>query len=259
VCLEVVNLGYKYASSFALTDINLSFANHLTAIIGPNGAGKSTLIRCMANLYRYSGKIVYCAAEVSKKDHSFFRNRIGYLPQASKNDASITVFEAVLLGLINTLNMSIGKAQLKLVDETLAVFDLQPLAQRKLYELSGGQLQMVLLAQAIVKQPEILLLDEPLNNLDIHRQFALLNFVAELTKAKNMITILVMHDLNLAARYADRIAVLKNGEVYASGVPGKVITEEMLQQVYKIEGKVYTNPKGYPFIEFVDIAANYRI
>jgi iron complex transport system ATP-binding protein len=255
--LDVANLNYSYSSKFSLTDISLRFPNVITAVIGPNGAGKSTLIKCIANILKSSGDIVYMDQKINRKDKSFFAKSLSYLPQYSQNDATITVFEAILLGLMNSLTLHVSPAQREAVNTMLDIFDLQSLAQQRVCELSGGQMQMVLLAQALIKQPEILMLDEPLNNLDIHRQFALLNLISKLSKQKDMITIIVMHDINLAARYADNIVIMNHGKLYSQGKPQEVITPKTLKDIYKIESNIHINREGYPVIEFVDIAANF--
>ncbi len=136
-------------------------------------------------------------------------------------------------------------------------FELQALAQRRISELSGGQLQMIMLVQAIIKKPKILLLDEPLNNLDIYKQFSLMNTILKLSREREMITIIVMHDINLAARYADNIVIMDNGLLYSHGDPRKVITEKMLKDIYRIESNIHLNTAGYPVIEFLDAAANF--
>lgn len=255
--LKVTNLNYTYSSKFSLNDINLSFQNAVTAVIGPNGAGKSTMIKCIANIFKCSGDIYYMDRKISRGNQGFYAKNVSYLPQASQSDAAITVFEAVLLGLMNTLTLRVSPEQAEAVNATLDAFELQPLAKRRICELSGGQLQMVLLAQAIIKKPEILLLDEPLNNLDIHRQIALLNLIARLSRERGMIIVIVMHDINLAARYADNIVIMDKGRLYSQGRPRKVITREMLKDIYKIESNIRLNPDGYPVIEFLDVASSF--
>lgn len=253
--LKIENINYKHSPKFSLNNINLTFDNNVTAIIGPNGSGKSTLIKCIVNIYKCDGEIYYQGEKFNKQKKEFIKQKVGYLPQASQNDASITVFEAVLLGLMNTLTLKVSKKQEQKVNDILDIFELQHLAKNKINELSGGQLQMVLLAQSIIKEPEILILDEPLNNLDIHRQFSLLNTISNLAYEKKMIVIIVMHDINLASRYADNIVVMKEGKVYSHGKPKKVLTKEMIREIYKIDSEIYVNKQGKQVIEFVDIAA----
>ena len=252
--LEIRNLSYRHSSDFSLHDISLTFQNAITGIIGPNGAGKSTLIKCMANILDGSGDLFFRHQRISRQDRTFFANRVSYLPQLSLNDATLTVFEAVLLGLLNSLTLRVQAVQLQAVNAILDRFGLQQLARRRICDLSGGQLQMVLLAQSLIKQPDILLLDEPLNNLDIYHQFVLMNLVAELTRQNNMITVLVMHDINLTARYADSMVVMDDGKVHSQGLPRDVISREMLRNIYRIDGNIRLNPQGRPVIEFLDIA-----
>jgi iron complex transport system ATP-binding protein len=254
--LDILNLSYSYASKFSLSDMSIHFNKGITAVIGPNGAGKSTMIKCIANIYKSSGQLYYNDEKIHSNNKHFFEEKVSYLPQSSQSDATITVFEAVLLGLMSSLTFHVNAAQLKVVDAMLDLFELTPLAQRRIFELSGGQLQMVLLAQAIIKDPEILILDEPLNNLDIHRQFSLLNQTTKLTRQKEMVTIIVMHDINLAARYADYIVTMDNGKLYSHGAPNEVITKEMLKDIYKIESNIHMSSFGYPIAEFVDVAIN---
>jgi iron complex transport system ATP-binding protein len=254
--LEIRNLSYRYVPGFSLQDICVTFQNSITGIIGPNGAGKSTLIKCIANILEGSGDIYYGDLKINRNDRTFYPENVSYLPQLSPNDATITVFEAVLLGLINSLKFRVHSAQVQAVNAMLDMFELQPLAHRRICELSGGQLQMVLLAQAIIKQPGILLLDEPLNNLDIHHQFELMNLISKLTKQNDMITILVMHDINLTARYADNIIVMDNGKLHSQGIPRDVLTKEMLKEIYHVEANIRLSMQGYPVIEFLDITDN---
>jgi iron complex transport system ATP-binding protein len=254
--LKIANFYYKHPSNFYLNNINLTFNNNITAIIGPNGSGKSTLIKCIVNILKHEGEMYYQGNLINKRKKEFIKQKVGYLPQTSQNSASITVFEAVLLGLMDTLTIKVSEKQKQRVNDILEAFELQHLAQNKINELSGGQLQMVLLAQSIIKEPEILILDEPLNNLDIHRQLALLRTVSKLAFERKMIVIIVMHDINLATRYADNIVVMKDGDIYSQGTSEEVITKLMLKEIYKIDTEIYLNRQGKKVIEFVDIAAD---
>jgi iron complex transport system ATP-binding protein len=202
----------------------------------------------------YEGDIYYMDKKINHNDKNFFSKKVSYLPQFSANDSTLTVFEAVMLGLMNTLSIRVNQSQIHKVNEMLKAFDLDQLARQQICELSGGQLQMVLLAQAIIKQPDILLLDEPLNNLDIHHQLSLLKLISQLSKNNNIITLLILHDINLAARYADDIVIMNEGKIFSQGKPAKVITKEMLKSVYKIECNVNLTSQNFPIIEFIDIA-----
>ncbi len=251
--LIIEDLNFSYSGKFGIKHINAEFGNNITAILGPNGSGKSTLMKCLTNLFRWNGTMLYKNRKVSASDKDFFRSKLSYLPQSTQSDASITVFEAILLGLIHSLSFHVTCEQEKTVEYIIEKLELTELSRRRICELSGGQLQMVSLAQAIVKSPKILILDEPLNNLDVHRQFSLLDQVAHLTRKQSIVTIIVMHDINLAARYADHILIMKDGEIYSQGSPKEVITPQMLSDIYKIDSEVHTGQNGKLVAEFIGI------
>jgi iron complex transport system ATP-binding protein len=132
--------------------------------------------------------------------------------------------------------------------EVLKDLGIADLALRPLNELSGGQQQMVSIAQALVQRPEILLMDEPTNNLDLQHQLEMLALIKEMTVEKNLVTILALHDLNLAARYADHIVVLYQGQIYTSGDPASVLTAETIRTVYGVHARVSIDDDGIPLI-----------
>ena len=121
---------------------------------------------------------------------------------------------------------------------------LEGLAQRPINELSGGQCQMVMIAQCLVADPEIVILDEPMNNLDLHRELQMFDLMRKITDERGLTTLMVLHDVNFAARYSDRMLVLKDGRVYSEGVPEDVVTEEMLRDVYRVEALVDRDLRG---------------
>ncbi len=252
--LIIEDLNFSYSNKFGIKHISTKFDNSITAILGPNGSGKSTLMKCLTNLFRWNGTMIYKDRRIAASDKEFFRSRLSYLPQSAQSDSTITVFEAILLGLINSLSFHVTVEQEKAVESIIESLELTELSGHRICELSGGQLQMVSLAQAIVKKPEILILDEPLNNLDVHRQFSLLDQVASLTKNSHMITIIVMHDINLAARYAENILIMNAGEVYSQGSPKEVITRRMLHDIYNIQSEIYTGRFGHQVAEFIGIS-----
>lgn len=251
--LEIKDICYSYSSKFGIKDISADFGNHITTIIGPNGSGKSTLLKCITNQYKWSGAMFYDNADIHPIDKRFFRTKLSYLPQSSENFSTITVFEAVLLGLINELSMRVTPEQERQVQECLRLLELESIAFSSISELSGGQLQMVLLAQAIIKKPEILILDEPLNNLDIHRQFSFLDYISKLTYSSRMVTIIVMHDINLAARYAQSIMVMMDGKVYSQGPPCEIITRKMIREIYSLDCNIYENKQCKTVVEFTGL------
>lgn len=244
--LCVNHLTFRYGQRTVLKDISVTFKPGLTAVVGPNGAGKSTLIKCLAGVFPTQGAITrdgiqvrpaWRSSEVSAKEMS-------YLPQTCMEAGDLTVFEMVLLGLLDSLGLRVGRHDEEKVRFILERFEVGHLASRRLAELSGGQRQMVGLAQALVKDPGILLLDEPLSNLDLHHQFEILNHLAVWTHQQERITVMAIHDLNLAARYADHVVVLNDGMIVSHDVPTQVFTPECLRAVYLIHAEITTRTNG---------------
>jgi iron complex transport system ATP-binding protein len=246
--LIIDDLSFSYDRIDVLKGINLQVEPMVTVVIGPNGAGKSTLIKCVAGLLPAKGNILFDGNKIGAGYKEFHTRVMSYLPQTTSNYSTITVFEAVLMGMLNSLSLRVGDKELEQVDKVLKDLEIQDISHRQLNELSGGQQQMVYVAQAIIKNPKVILLDEPLNSLDIHHQFEILNLVRQLTFQKKMITIIAMHDLNMAAKYADCIVVMNKGQIHSYGSPSDVLTTEMIRKVYRVEADVAIDGKGIPFI-----------
>lgn len=254
--LEVKNLSFGYKNKNILKDVNLRFQPMITALIGPNGAGKSTIIKCISGIEKPKGELFFDGKKIQRSYKEFYSDIISYLPQSSSGNISITVLEAVLLGMINTLSIKVSDEQLDKVRDILCDLGIQDLAEKKLNELSGGQRQIVFLAQAIIKEPKILILDEPLNNLDIHYQFEILNLISRLSDERELITIIVMHDLNMAAKYAKRVVLINEGEVLTNDKPDKVLTTEIIRKVYNVESEISKSDNGILSINFIN-TSNY--
>ncbi len=251
--VEVKNLWFGYNSTPVLKNISIEASpGKVTVIIGPNGAGKSTLLKCIAGLLKPSGRVLLNGKEFRREHIS---RLISYIPQDHSIGAVLTVFETVLLGRINFLSWRINKRDLEVVMRVLRELRIEGLASRYISELSGGQRQMVFIAQALAREPKVLLMDEPVSNLDIRHQLEILNLIKKVTKDNTMTTILVLHDLNLAARYADELIVLRKGEVYNRGNPNSVLTEDMIRDVYGVHAKV-GNDGGVPQVTPLKPLAN---
>jgi iron complex transport system ATP-binding protein len=245
--LTVNHLSFRYGRHQVLKDLSVNFGPGMTAVIGPNGAGKSTLIQCLAGILPAHGAIV---REGGPQRASWFRQSdlaegMSYLPQSCPDACDLTVFEFVLLGLLDSLGLAVGRLE---EDKVLGILDslqIAHLAPRRLAELSGGHRQIAGLAQALVKEPRVLLLDEPLSNLDIHHQFEILNHLSTWTRRQERMTVMAIHDLHLAARYADRILVLSDGRIISHGPPRDVLTPECLRSVYFVDAEVTTHSSGF--------------
>ena len=245
---EVQDICFRYKSRQVLRDVSIRIGASLTAVIGPNAAGKTTFIKCLAGLLLPRGAILVEGQPMEKWKKTILKEMLSYLPQQSDDKALLTVFEAVLLGRLSKLSWRVKDEDLDITLSVLQELGIEHLAPRFLNELSGGQQQMVSIAQALAKQPRILLMDEPTNNLDLHRQLEVFEFIASLTRKRGLTSIVALHDLNFAARFAEQLIVLHEGEVYASGTPDEVLTESLLLTVYGVEAKVMYDDMGVPQI-----------
>jgi len=241
VSLKVKKLNFRYNNRLILKDISLETKKgEILTLIGPNGSGKTTLLRCiMGILNPEKGEILIDGKKTSKIKRRELARRIGYVPQSELNNFPITVFDTVLMGRKPYLNWNPSNKDLKIVSEVLHLLGLKELALRDLNELSGGEKQKALIARAIVQEPEIMLLDEPTNNLDLRYQLEVLEIIKNIAKEKEISIIMTMHDLNLAPRYSDKLVMLKNGEIFSIGKPEQVITSRNIKSVYGVEAVVY--------------------
>jgi iron complex transport system ATP-binding protein len=239
VKLEITHLTFGYSSKPVLENINMqAIPGEITAIIGPNAAGKTTLLKCIAGILKPEGSILLDGKEIGKFKKEEITRYVSYLPQENPARAILTVFEAVLLGRMHSLSWRVSDNDLRSTLEVLEHMGISELASRFLNELSAGQRQMVSIAQSLVRQPKILLLDEPTNNLDLQHQLEFLDLIRNLTSDMRITILIALHDLNLAARYADEVIVLNSGKIYASGKPESVLTEEMIRSVYRVNARV---------------------
>jgi len=248
VNLETKNLKFGYKSRDVLTDLSFFAGPSLTAVLGPNGAGKTTFIKCLAGLLESEGAVFVDDRPLADWPKAGLHEVLGYLPQYSDCRSLLTVLEVVLLGRLASLSWRVKDEDLALALGTLDILGLGDLAARPLRELSGGQQQMVAIAQALVKNPKVLLFDEPSSSLDLRHQLEVFELIAGLTKEKDLVTVVAMHDLNLAARYADRLLFLHGGRFVAVGSPREVLTEELLLEVYGVEARVLLDDTGRPQI-----------
>jgi iron complex transport system ATP-binding protein len=250
--VNVESLWFRYGTAapvltgISTGDIEPGF---VTALIGPNAAGKSTLLKCVAGMLRGVGSITLDGVSADRFDRGGGRARVvSYLPQEYPSTAALTVFEAVLLARQHTSSWLVNDQDLDHVEGVLSELRLAPLALRYLNELSGGQRQMVAVAQALAREPRVLLLDEPTSSLDLQRQLELLTLVRRVARQRAMTVVIAVHDLNLAARFADRLLVLRQGTLVAAGEPAEVLSSALLRSVYGIEARITLDCDHIPLI-----------
>lgn len=238
VTLRLEQLCFAYGSQTVFQGINLALTPQVTAVIGPNAVGKTTLLRCIAGMLKPSGSILLNGRDIRTLDRKARARIIGYLAQGSANSPALTVLEAVLLGRLQTLSWRVSDQDLATALAVLCDLGLSDLAERPLGELSGGQQQLVSIAQVLVQRPQVLIMDEPTISLDLQHQLETLAIIRQMTVQQNLVTVLALHDLDLAARYADQMVILSQGQVYATGRPTEVLTGEMLRTVYGVEATI---------------------
>lgn len=251
LCVEKLSFSYRTARGQrpVFEDLDLTFQRGMNVILGPNGAGKSTLLKCIFGLLDCKGQVSYGERNITKMGIEEKIKMMSYLPQMDIDTSSLTVLEMVLLGRLPDLGRKVSDEDFQKVMETLAALNITDLASRSFSELSGGQKKLVFIAQTLVRQPEIIMLDEPVNSLDLQKQLELCQLLQRIEQEQQIDILVVLHDINLAARYAKHIVVMdETGRHYSSGKPSEVITPQMLEEVYGVIGEVNYDQMGIPVI-----------
>ena len=244
---EVRDLHYSYSRSPVRILDGVSFQLEegcFMAVLGKNGAGKSTLIRCLDGILKpQEGSVLLDGTDISRLHRREAAKQIAYVPQ-SAGEEEFSVFDAVLLGRRPYIRWDASARDREIVMETLQSLELEPLQLRPLRELSGGELQKVIIARALVQEPKVLLLDEPTSNLDPLNQHEVMRLLQQLVKERKISAISVMHDLNLAARWCDCFLFLKNGKVFSCG-GAETLTGVAIEAVYGLKAERIQH-KGVP-------------
>jgi iron complex transport system ATP-binding protein len=246
--LEIKNLSVAYGTRQVLHGVSFDLpAGCILAVIGPNGAGKTTLIRALSGIIRpQTGHILVDGRDLSLLSTPERARRMAVVPQARQLPPAFSAWETVLLGRTPHLNWlgQTSKQDEAIARQAMERTSTAGLAERPVGELSGGEQQRLLLARALAQAAPILLMDEPTAHLDLQFQYSLLEEVRSLAQQDNLAVLVVLHDLNLVARYADRVALLVDGQVQALGTPGEVLTSEVLSAAYHIPLEVLHAGKG---------------
>lgn len=226
--------------------------NKISVIIGANACGKSTLLKTLARLIKpESGEIVLDGKQIREIPPKQLARELGLLPQSPVVPEGITVSDLVSRGRFpyQSFLKGLDKKDYEAVEEALDIMGITELANRSVDELSGGQRQRVWIAMALAQQTDILLLDEPTTYLDITYQVEILDLLTDLNQKRGTTIVMVLHDINLSARYADYIFAVKNGNLISEGSPSEVITEDLMKEVFGLSCKVIEDPVSCsPFI-----------
>ncbi|WP_018340876.1 ABC transporter ATP-binding protein [Corynebacterium caspium] len=241
--IDIKDLHVSYGSHKVLQGVDLENLHGVVGLLGPNASGKSTMIKSIAGVHKASRGDIKAIVDGRVLKGKELHRTLGYVPQDLPTTASLTAFETVL---ISARRGCEGDP----VQATAAVFnemEIGHIAQRYLGELSGGQRQMVAAAQMFVNNPAVMLLDEPTSALDLHHQLFLLEVVRRRVAETGAVALIAIHDVNVAARYCDYLAVLRRGTVYAQGHPTEVVTSPMVFDVYDVNVEVVMH-RGIPLI-----------
>lgn len=217
----------------------------ILGIVGPNGAGKTTLFRAMTRLLAPSdGAIYYRGKVLASIPSRELAREVAVLPQMLENTFSFSVQELVAMGRFPHLArfQRLGRKDWDAIERAMSLADVTYLADRMINELSGGERQRTFIAQALAQQPALLLLDEPTAHLDIGHQIEILDLLGKLNAEEGLTVVMILHDLNLASEYCDRIVLLRDGSTFKIGPPQEVLTREAIEEVYNTPVIVYKNP-----------------
>jgi iron complex transport system ATP-binding protein len=244
--LEISGLHFAYDNRRVLDDVSLQIQpGEVVGLIGPNGSGKSTLIKLSSGLYHPNkGSIMIFGHSLTEWRQRDLARTLAYVPQAINLPSKFTVWDSTLLGRTPYLGF-LGMARDHdrwVTQRALEWVGIAELADRQVGELSGGERQRVILARALTQEPRCLLLDEPTTHLDIHHQVTILSLVRKLVIEEGLAALTVLHDLNLAATFADRLIFLFEGRVIAQGSPGEVLNPDLLRTIYGENVATYPRP-----------------
>lgn len=245
--------------SLTASDINVAFGartvlqdagfaalqkGHLTALIGPNAAGKSTLFRSIAGLMKpNSGQVELDGQDLSKLTIQRRLNRICFMPQFFAANAALSVFDAVLMAQKQLRGWRVSQSDMTAVATALDAAGIGHLAAANIGDLSGGQAQMVSVCQALIRRSDVYLFDEPTSALDLRHQLDVMDRIKATMRERGAIGIVAMHDLNLAARYADHLLLIGSGRILAQGRPETVLSDPLIADTYDVAVQTGTGPR----------------
>lgn len=240
--LTAENIHFYYGVRKILESISFDVdRGELIGIIGPNGAGKTTLLKILDGILKPRvGSVYLDGKRIQEMDVKEVARNIAVVPQGSAGDTEFTVFDVVMMGRTPHL----GRLSLETVEDEfkvrkwMEITETIHLIERKLSEISGGERQRVMIARALAQEPRVLLLDEPTANLDICYQLQIMDLLMTLTRELRLIVICAIHDLNLAARYCDKLILMSDGRIIAMGRPVEVITTENMKKVFNVDVKI---------------------
>lgn len=250
--LSITQLASGYNGRAVLENVTIPDlrGGSFVGLIGPNASGKSTLFKTLAGLIDpMSGTIQIGDEDITHLKRKDRARRVAYMPQAFGCNALLTVFESVLLALKQTSGWQVTEENLQCVADTLKALGLAHLSSRGIADLSGGQAQMVAVAQTLVRAPDVILLDEPTSALDLHHQLSIMTSIRTEIGRRAPVVMAALHDLNLAAKFCDRLVLLRDGKILADGKPADILALPAIGETYRVETDLEQTRRGAFYVD----------
>ena len=254
--IDVHSISFRYQKNWVLQDISFQVGKgEFIGVIGPNGSGKSTLLKVLYRLLSpQQGEVLVEFVPLKRMSRAEIAKRIAVVAQETYPLFPFRVIEIVLMGRSPYLGylMFESEKDLEIAKKAMKWTEILNFSERPIDELSGGERKRVFIARALAQEPEVILLDEPTANLDIHHQIEFLDLILSLNREKGLTIVMATHDMNIAAEFCDRLILLRQGTIYKMGSPKEVITEENIERVYGCQVLVDQNPiSGMPRINLL--------
>jgi len=251
--IEVDSISFRYHEDWVLQDVSFRVEKgEFVGVIGPNGSGKTTLLKILYRLLSpQKGEILFELVPMRKMDRNDIAKRIAVVAQETQLLFPFSVLETVLMGRSPYLGhlMFESEKDLEIAKKAMEWTKVLPFSERPMDELSGGERKRVFIARALAQEPEVILLDEPTANLDIHHQIDFLDLILTLNRERGLTMVMASHDMNIASEFCDRLILLQDGRIYKMGTPQEVITKENIESVFGCEVWIDQNPvSGMPRI-----------
>lgn len=251
--MDVSGITQGYDGRPIIQDISFSArSGEMISIIGPNGCGKSTLMKTLCGIRRpMSGSISIDGICLSQFKGRELARTIGYVPQSFVYAGFSSVYDTVLMGRRPYMEWSYSDEDLTAAAEAMIMMNVGGYVDRYVNELSGGQMQRVIIARAIAQNPEFYVFDEPTSAFDLRNQMDMMRMMRGIIRKKDACLLVALHDLNLALRYSDKVIVMADGRMHSFGPPGEVITASMIKDVYRVSADIIDGRRG-PYIQPYD-------